>query len=92
MKQFFQEVRMRLALPAPEFFVKLANFGTWLIGVGMIILTPEIPAGLGINIDIPQIFPEAVTKAAGYMVACGVLINRMANLTVKDPSKLPKQQ
>jgi energy-converting hydrogenase Eha subunit G len=89
MKKFFQEMRIRLALPSPAFFVQLAKFGTWLIGVGMIILTPDIPAEMGIDLHIPQLFPPIVTKIAGYMVISGILINRVAKLTVEDTSQLP---
>jgi hypothetical protein len=91
MKKFFQEMKIRFALPSPVFFQQLAKFGTWLIGLGMIILTPDIPSEMGIDLNIPQIFPAVITKIAGYLVVAGILVNRVSRLTVQDNSQLPNQ-
>lgn len=89
MKRFVQEMKIRFALPSPVFFQKLAKFGKWLIGLGLIILTPDIPSELGIDINVPK-FPAAITKLAGYFVLAGILINRVSRLTVDDTSQLTK--
>lgn len=83
---FWQELRRRWALESPEFFEKIARFGAWLMGVALLVLAPEMPAGVGI--EMPQLVPPIVVKIASYVFVAGVMMNRIAKLTVKDPSKL----
>lgn len=91
---FFQELKARLALPAPDFFKKVASFGKWLMGVATIILMPIVPESVGLDLNLPVLLnvaiPPIVTKVAGYMFVAGFFINRTANLAVDNPAEIGK--
>lgn len=83
---FFEEFSQRLDLPSPDFFKKIGSFGKWMLGTGLVILSPTLPVELGIQ--LPFVIPPVVTKIAGIMVFVGYVIKKMSDLTVDDKSLL----
>ena len=83
---FFEELVKRLSLPTPDFFKKIAKFGTFLIGLGGIMALPIIPEQAGVQMSI--VIPAFIPKIGSYLIFIGMFVNRIAKLTVEDPSQI----
>ncbi len=78
------ELIARWKLRSPSFFVGVANFGKWIMGVGAVLMAATVAAPESIK---PELV-ETIKIVSSYMIFGGSVVLSIAKLTVADPEAL----